>query len=100
VTPLLGRVLALLALLIVSLATGADAQQICVGDCDGNGAVGINELVIGGNIPLAPCMYFASDHDDTLRIAELLGGVRSSIDGCRAPDPTPTPTPEAPAQFV
>jgi hypothetical protein len=92
-------------LLIVSLATGADAQQICVGDCDGNGAVGINELVIGVNIaldlePLATCMDFDSDHDDTLRIAELLGGVRSSIDGCRAPDPTPTPTPEAPAQFV
>ena len=48
------RLLTLLGwLALVFVATQAGAQEICVGDCDGNGAVSIDELVIGVNIALA-----------------------------------------------
>ena len=89
--------LGVLALFVV--ATSAAAQDLCIGDCDSNGAVRIDELLVGVNIalgraPLARCSGFDTNANGVLQVNELLSGVRSSIDGCRLPDPTPTPTPE------
>ncbi len=95
-----GGLLTLLGwLVLVFVSTQASAQEICIGDCDSDGAVSIAELVIGVNIALARdalqrCSGFDTNDDGSLQINELLGGVRSSLQGCRLPDPTPTPTPE------
>jgi len=106
VTSILGRVLALLAALAVaSGALPALAQDACVGDCDNNGAVSINELLIGVNIALdasqlSRCTAFDVNGDGMVEINELLGAVRSAVDGCRAPEPTPTVTLEPTTTLV
>lgn len=91
----------LVALALIGLATGVGAQNVCIGDCDSSGGVGIAELLIGVNIaldlqPLTRCESFDADRDGKIAVNELLGGVRSAVSGCRPPDPTPTavqPTP-------
>jgi hypothetical protein len=100
-TGLRGR-LALLGIgcALVLAAARAGAQRACVGDCDGNGTVTINELVVGVNIalgsaPMQRCSSFDNNHDGMLEINELLDGVLASVQGCAVSgDPTPTPTPE------
>lgn len=94
----------LLSLATVLLAAAVNAQDLCIGDCDNSGAVRIDELLIGVNIalgraPLNRCDGFDSNANGVVQVNELLGGVRSSIAGCRAPDPTPTPT-APPQEFV
>jgi autotransporter-associated beta strand protein len=66
-------------------ATGMAAR--CTGDCDGNGAVAINELVIGVNIALdnaqaAVCPRFDTDGDDRVAIQELIEAVGNALTGC------------------
>jgi hypothetical protein len=89
---------------LLTVSTATRGQEVCIGDCDANGVVGVNELIIGVTIALAResidrCPDFDTNDDGALRITELLGGVRSSIEGCRRTDPTPTPT-STPEQFV
>lgn len=62
-------------------------SALCVGDCNGNNAVVINELVSGvgialGDRELATCRNFDPDDDQQVAIGELVQGVRSAIDGC------------------
>lgn len=91
--------LILIVALLASVAASAGALDVCVGDCDGNGAVGIDELLTGVNIALGTvvatrCPSFDVDADGDVAINEILGGVRSALDGCVVPEPTPTETPE------
>ncbi len=69
----------------------------CVGDCNDDGAVIINELVIGVNVALGAsgdCSAFDRNGDETVSIDELLAGVNNALAGCPAgPTPTPTVTP-------
>jgi hypothetical protein len=65
-------------------ATGGAA---CAGDCDRNGAVGLNELIVGVNIALnnaavGTCPAFDLDRNGQLTINELIGAVNSSLNGC------------------
>lgn len=96
-----GRRFALAALFALAAASPAAlaAPAPCVGDCDQSGTVTIAELLTGVNIALersalTSCPDFDSGQDGLLQINELLGAVRSAIEGCRLPDPTPTATPE------
>ncbi len=85
---------------VVALDSGG-----CIGDCDGNGQVGIDELLRGVNIglgalPLAQCGAFDNDDDGTVGVAELIQGVSASLSSCPSrvrptlpPTPTPGPTP-------
>src|SRR5262245_11725588 len=87
----LHRVLALVLALAASPVGAA-----CVGDCDGNGAVPINELIKGVNVALGTaaldtCAAFDRNSDGDVRVDELLAGVNSANAGCPA-DTTPTPT--------
>ncbi len=73
------------------------AAAACVGDCDGNGLVAINELLRGVNISLgaaavATCPAFDRDGGGSVSIDELLAGVNNASGGCPQP-PTPTPIP-------
>jgi hypothetical protein len=63
-----------------------NAGTACVGDCDGNGMVGINELIKGVNIALdeaAPstCVAF-QNAQGMVNIAQLIKGVNNALNGC------------------
>ncbi|HSQ00703.1 MAG TPA: ethylbenzene dehydrogenase-related protein [Candidatus Dormibacteraeota bacterium] len=63
------------------------AQSACVGDCDGNGTVAINELITGVNIALGSatvdtCADFDTNDSGTVTIEELIAGVSNALDGC------------------
>ena len=78
--------LPLVAVAIALLVSTQGAAQPCVGDCDRDGRVGIDELVTGVNIALstdtlASCTGFDANLDGGLQINELIGGVRSSVEG-------------------
>jgi hypothetical protein len=77
---------------VLASRTGA---ATCVGDCDGDGKVGVAELIVGvrislGEIPLSQCVAFDATPDGTLRIEELVLAVNAALSGCPA---TPTPSP-------
>jgi len=81
------------ALLLVS----ADPSAACTGDCDGDGEVTINEVVLGVNIaldntPVGACAQFDADGDGTVAINELIASVGDVLAGCAAATPGPTPT--------
>ena len=71
---------------------------ICVGDCNGDGVVLVNELVVGVNItletrPITDCPAFNVMEDLRVSISELVLGVRALLDGCEPPVPSATRTP-------
>ena len=91
--------------------TAGHAAPLCAGDCDGDHATTVNELVRGvaislGNAPLSDCPVFDANADGQVVINELISGVRATLDGCPTPvasmtpspvptaTPTPTPTPD------
>src|SRR5262249_7056979 len=85
-----------IAVVVGVLARAAHGQ--CVGDCDGNGEVAINELIAGVNIalgsaPIDSCRSFDANGDGQVTINELIAGVTNALQDCREPlTPTPTPT--------
>jgi len=72
--------------------TGFDATRTstslpgaCAGDCNGDGAVAVNELVLGVNMALgnpATCAAMDDDHNGQIGIAELVRAVGSALNGC------------------
>lgn len=83
------------------LAYGTFTFQVlpfCRGDCDGNGAVKVNELVLGVNIalgrrPLEACPSLDIDGSATIDVDEIVRAVSDAETGCLTPF-TPTPTPQ------
>jgi hypothetical protein len=60
---------------------------LCAGDCNGDGAVTIDELILGINIalgsqPPSACPSFDTDSDGTLSIDELIFAVQNALAGC------------------
>lgn len=71
------------------LATSAAAQSECVGDCDGEGTVAINELILGVNIALgsadvSQCEAMDPNGNGEVSINELISAVNNALDGCPA----------------
>lgn len=69
------------------LLGGASAAAACVGDCDGDGRVAIEEVLGGvaialGNMGTHACGAFDVDHDGTVAVHELVDGVGSALGGC------------------
>lgn len=61
----------------------------CVGDCNGDGQVAINELIVGVNIalgsaPPSACPSIDRNGDGTAAVNELIGAVNASLAGCPA----------------
>jgi hypothetical protein len=72
----------------------------CVGDCNGDGMVSINELIqaVGialGNLPLSACPAVDADGNGTVAVNELVAAVGNALNGCPAAAGTPTVTPTA-----
>lgn len=59
----------------------------CAGDCNGDGAVTINELVTGVSIalgiaPVDACAVLDRDGDGSVAVAELIQAVNRALNGC------------------
>ncbi len=72
-----------------STATPTVAASQCIGDCDGNGTVEVNELLIGvnillGNASLDRCPSFDCERTGEVPVACLIQGVNAILDGCPA----------------
>lgn len=84
---------------ILLLTTGARTDVVraqCVGDCDGNGAVAVAEIVSGVAIAMARssigvCAAMDRDADQDVSVSELTTAIGFALDGC-PPAPTPTAT--------
>lgn len=79
------------------LLLGAPVQAQCAGDCNNDGTVAINELIIGVNIAqgsaeISACPSFDTSGDGTVAINELIGAVNNALNGCPPPVDTPTAT--------
>ena len=96
----------IIPLLAAAVLAAAAPALACVGDCNTDGNVPINELIVGVNIalgssPVASCTAFDRNGDGQVSIDELLAGVNSAIDVCvsdSTPTPTATATPSAAAE--
>lgn len=68
-------------------ATATLIAPACVGDCDDNRTVVVNEVVTGVNIALdratvATCVAFDPNQTTTVTVSELVQGVNSLLRGC------------------
>lgn len=79
--------------------TPTRAPSGCIGDCDGDGAVEIAELILAVNHALGQpevCLAADGDANGVVSIDELVYAVRAALSGCPAPTvtrpPTATPT--------
>jgi Ca2+-binding EF-hand superfamily protein len=57
------------------------------GDCDGDGNVAVNELILGvrislGRASLNDCRTFDANGDGEVSINELISAVKNSLAGC------------------
>ena len=83
---------------VLVLARGEPARaQSCVGDCNGDGHVLVNELILGvgialGSQPESRCEVFDPDDSGAVTIDELVVGVRDALGPCALATRTPTPT--------
>ena len=71
----------------VSVLINTTGGSACTGDCDGDGAVTINELISGvrialGQSPIGDCPEFDSNGNDMVDINELVAGVGNAQNGC------------------
>lgn len=90
-----------LALLLAAWpATVAGLSETdCVGDCDGDGMVSVDELVLGIDIALGEstvdqCVSLDPNQDDAVAVDDLVQAVNNALNGCPTPpSSTPTPTP-------
>ncbi|HVM98360.1 MAG TPA: hypothetical protein VMT89_18345 [Candidatus Acidoferrales bacterium] len=88
-------VLALPAILTLSLCFESAEAQFCVGDCNLDDTVTIDELIVGVNIALGlrgrhDCPPFDNNNDNSVTIDELIQAVRSALDGCPIETATPS----------
>jgi hypothetical protein len=89
----------------LATATATGFASPCPGDCDGNGAVTIDELIVGVGIaldelPLSRCTAMDLSGDGRVTIDELTVAVTASLDGCTtsaAPTAPASPTPSGAA---
>jgi hypothetical protein len=63
-------------------------DEVCVGDCDRNGCITINELITGvsialGRKPIEDCLPFNPNWDERVAINELVQGVDNALHACQ-----------------
>lgn len=89
----------LTALVVLSLGSALPARaETCVGDCNEDGRVAINELVTGINIGLGLAGGTAcpalKEEEGTVPIDEMVTAVGNALNGCPAATPTAVETAE------
>lgn len=79
------------SMLVFSTDEGGMAPIVrCVGDCDWNTQVTVDEVVLGvdvalGTTPLSACEMFDDTGDGTVTVDKLLRGVNNALNGCVEP---------------
>jgi Carboxypeptidase regulatory-like domain len=63
------------------------AQHLCVGDCNGNGQVTVDEIltmvnIALGNTPVTTCEAGDANHDGQITVDEILTAVNHALNGC------------------
>jgi hypothetical protein len=81
----------------LSLPSPLGSTGQCMGDCDGDGATSVNDLVLSLGIALgrgevALCPAGDLDGDGAIAIDELVRAVGAALARCAAPTPSGTPT--------
>lgn len=73
----------------VSVLINASAANMCVGDCNGDGMVTVDEILVMVNIALDPnnnpitlCAAGDSDHSNTITVDEILAAVNNALSEC------------------
>ncbi|MBI3782181.1 MAG: hypothetical protein HY270_02150 [Deltaproteobacteria bacterium] len=71
----------------VAWKTHTGIAAVCVGDCNGDGEVTVDELITGVNIALgsanlSACAVFDANGDGEVTIDEILSAVNSALNGC------------------
>ncbi len=89
-------IMAILVSVLLAATAGRAPAAVCAGDCDADGTVTIEELVIVVNVALArqavtACIAGDVDGDALITIDEIIRGVKATLEGCAA-TPTSTPT--------
>ncbi|MBI1815667.1 MAG: hypothetical protein HYR72_11855 [Deltaproteobacteria bacterium] len=94
------------SILLLTITCAAAVRAQCTGDCDGSGAVTVDELVVGvsialGTVTVDHCPSFDSDHSNSVTVDELVVAVNAALNTCPSgttptPSPTVTPTPMGP----
>ena len=66
-----------------------DIEQVspCVGDCNGNGTVTVDEIltmvnIALGNTPVTACEAGDANHDGEITVDEILTAVNNALNGC------------------
>jgi hypothetical protein len=67
--------------------TGSPRAISCVGDCDGDGQVTVDELVLGvgialGTTDVSECSAFDSDENGSVTVDELVQAMDNALHGC------------------
>jgi len=67
--------------------TPTPAPVACVGDCNGDGSVTVNELILMVNIalgilPPSACPAGDANHDGNVTITEIIAAVNNALNGC------------------
>ena len=88
----------LIGLVVLLPTVGRGAVATCVGDCDSNGAVAVNELVAMVDIaldvaPVSTCSAGDANQNGAISIDELVAAVSRALLGCTFESGTPTPGP-------
>jgi hypothetical protein len=68
----------------------------CVGDCNGNDFVSVDEILTGvnialGNLNVSACDSFDVNGDGMVTVDEILAAVNAALNGCPEVQATPTP---------
>ena len=83
----------------VLLALSSPAVS-CTGDCNGDGMVTVDEILLGvsialGHTSLETCRGFDADQNGAVTVEELVAAVNAALAGCPSPTPSATVTPSA-----
>ena len=84
-------------ILLLACLFAVPASAVCPGDCNGDGAVDIGELIRGvnvalGNAPASQCPAMDANGSGSVSISELISAVNVALAGCPVETPTPVPT--------
>ncbi len=77
-------------LMVASALFGARrgrAAAVCVGDCDGDGTVTVNEVIAMvdialGTAPVSSCVAGDADGSGTITVDEIVAAVNNALGGC------------------
>lgn len=75
------------AALLVLAATANSSLIACTGDCNGDGVVTIDEIVLGvgmvlGDHPVGDCVAFDADQDGAVTVEEVVVAVGAALSMC------------------